>query len=467
MFHVKHFKNEVRTIKSDTIAAISTPLGEGGVSSIRISGENAFKIANKVFKSVSNKNLSEMKGYTAAFGHVYEGNTLLDEAVALVFRAPKSYTGEDIVEISVHGGTYLIRRVLRAVISAGARVAEAGEFTKRAFLNGKMSLTEAESVMTLISANNERSLQIATRNKEGALTKKIKKITDSLLYLVSQISVFSDFPEDETLCIGQDDFEASLKQIDTELNKLLADYDRGKLITSGINTVIVGSPNAGKSTLMNLLSKVDRSIVTPIAGTTRDVIEQTATVGDYTLLLADTAGIHETIDEVEQIGIKAALKRLDTADLCLAVFDSSVKVTDDDKALIEKIKDKHTLLILNKNDLTSKDDGYYENTGLPFVKLSALTGEGEEELVNAIAQLLSLNELDQNAEILSNERQYNTVFRAATSIKEAISAITGGVTLDAVGILIDDALAALLELDGKSITQEVADEVFRNFCVGK
>lgn len=457
----------MKIIKSDTIAAISTPLGEGGVSSIRISGKNAFEIAQKVFKSVSNKALSEMKGYTAAFGHVYEGDSLLDEAVALVFRAPRSYTGEDIVELSVHGGTYLIRKVLRAVISAGARVAEAGEFTKRAFLNGKMSLTEAESVMNLISANNERSLQIATRNKEGALTKKIKEITDSLLYLVSQISVFSDFPEDETLCISEEDFEKTLNKIDAQLNKLLTDYDRGRLITSGINTVIVGSPNAGKSTLMNLLSKEDRSIVTPIAGTTRDVIEQSATVGDYTLLLADTAGIHNTMDEVEQIGIKAALKRLDTADLCLAVFDSSVEVTDDDKSLIEKIRNKHTLLILNKNDLSSKDNGYYENLGLPFVRLSALTGEGEEELVNAISNILSLNELDPNAEILSNERQHNTVFRASCAVKEAISAITSGVTLDAVGILIDDALAALLELDGKSITQEVADEVFRNFCVGK
>ncbi|MBQ7107496.1 MAG: tRNA uridine-5-carboxymethylaminomethyl(34) synthesis GTPase MnmE [Clostridia bacterium] len=454
-------------MQTDTITAISTPLGEGGVSTVRISGDDAFEIAKTVFKSKNNKDLSKMQGYTAAFGKVYDGEELLDDAVALVFRAPKSYTGEDTVEISVHGGTHLIRRVLRSVINAGARLAEGGEFTKRAFLNGKMSLTEAESVMNLISAKSDRALNIATKNKEGALSKKIKNMTDKLLYLVSEISVYSDFPEDETLCISEDDFLVSLKEIYTDLETLVSDYDKGKLIIEGINTVIVGSPNAGKSTLMNLLSKTKRSIVTSIAGTTRDVVEQTAKVGDYTLLLADTAGIHETTDEVEQIGIEQAILRLETADLCLAVFDTSVPATSDDKALIEKTKNKPTLLVLNKNDLNSAKEEYYETLGLPFVKISALTGEGEKELVEQITKLLKLNELDPNAEMLSNERQYQTVQRAKNSVNEAILALESSVTLDAVGILIDDALAALLELDGKRITNEVADEVFRNFCVGK
>ncbi|MBE6761015.1 MAG: tRNA uridine-5-carboxymethylaminomethyl(34) synthesis GTPase MnmE [Ruminococcaceae bacterium] len=454
-------------MQTDTIAAICTPLGEGGVGIVRISGNDAFEIAKKVFKSKNNRDISQMKGYTAAFGKVYDSDELLDDAVALVFRSPKSYTGEDTVEISVHGGTHLIRRVLRAVTAAGARLAEGGEFTKRAFLNGKMSLTEAESVMNLISAKSDRALNIATKNKEGALSQKIKKMTDKLLYLVSEISVFSDFPEDETLCISEEDFLVSLKKISVDLNALINDYDKGKLIIDGINTVIVGSPNAGKSTLMNLLSKTKRSIVTSIAGTTRDVVEQTAKVGDYTLLLADTAGIHETEDEVEQIGIEQALNRLDTADLCLAVFDTSVPATNDDKALIERIKNKPTLLVLNKNDLNSKKEEYYEELNIPFVKISALTGEGEKELVAQISNLLKLNELDPNAEMLINERQYQTVQRAKASVNEAINALESGVTLDAVGILIDDSLAALLELDGKRITTEVADEVFRNFCVGK
>lgn len=452
---------------TDTIAAISTPLGEGGVSTVRISGDDAFSIAQKIFKSKNNKDLSAMAGYTAAFGAVYDGDERLDEAVALVFKAPKSYTGENTVELSVHGGIHLIRRVLRAAVAAGARVAEGGEFTKRAFLNGKMSLTEAESVMSLISAKNDRALNIATRNKQGALSKRINALTEKLLYLVSQISVFSDFPEDDTLFISEDVFETSLTQILTELECLIIDYDKGRLITEGINTVIVGSPNAGKSTLMNLLSKTQRSIVTSIAGTTRDIVEQTAKVGDYTLLLADTAGIHQTADEVEKIGIEQALQRLETADLCLGVFDSSVPVTNDDKELINRIKNKATLIVLNKNDLTAADNGYYETLGIPFVKISALTGNGEADLVDAIAKLLKLNELDPNAEVLQGERQYNTVLRAKNAVNEALLAINGGVTLDAVGILIDDALSALLELDGKKITTEVANEVFKNFCVGK
>lgn len=454
-------------MQTDTIAAISTPLGEGGIGAVRISGEDAFRIAKKVFKPINNKDIEKMSGYTAAFGKVYDGDELLDEGVLLVFRAPKSYTGENVVEISVHGGTHLIRKVLRAVISAGARLAEGGEFTKRAFLNGKMSLTEAESVMSLISAKSDRALNIATRNKNGALSNKIKSMTDKLLYLVSQISVFSDFPEDETLCISEDDFLVSLKDIEKGLDSLIADYDKGRLIIEGINTVIVGSPNAGKSTLMNLLSKTQRSIVTSIAGTTRDVVEQTAKVGDYILFLADTAGIHETDDEVEQIGIKQALSRLNTADLCLAVFDTSVPVTEDDKKILEQIKGKNTLLVLNKNDLETSFNEYYESLGIPFVKISALTGSGEEDLVNAITELLKLGELDQNAEMLSNERQYQRVLKAKNSINEAISALESGVTLDAVGILIDDGLSSLLELDGKKITVEVADEVFKNFCVGK
>ncbi len=452
---------------TDTIAAIATPLGEGGISAIRISGKDAFAIADRIFRSASGERLAEKKGYTAAFGHVYDAETLLDEAVALVFRAPKSYTGEDTVELSVHGGIYLIRRLLRAAVTAGARVAEGGEFTKRAFLNGKMGLTEAESVMQLIAAGGEQALQLATKNKSGALSKKIQSLTNKLLYLVSQISVFSDFPEDETLCLSTEDFLFSLQEIKKELTLLLQSYDSGRLITGGINTVIVGSPNAGKSTLMNLLSKTERSIVTPIAGTTRDVIEQAATVGDYTLLLADTAGIHQTEDTVEQIGIRVALDRLETADLCLAVFDSSVSVTQDDKDLLARLPLNKTLLVLNKNDLSPADESFFADTGFPYVRISARTGHGEEDLVAAIADLLHLNKLDQNAEVLSNERQYNTVLRADISIKEAITALEQGVTLDAVGILIDDALSALLELDGKRITTEVADEVFRNFCVGK
>lgn len=452
---------------NDTIVAIATPPGEGGISSIRISGENAFAIADKIFHTKSGESLSNKEGYTAAYGHIYDGNILLDDGIALVFRAPKSYTGENTVEISSHGGIYLIRRVLRAAAKAGARIAEGGEFTKRAFENGKLSLTQAESVMQMISAQGNQSLMLATRNKEGALSRFLGKITDKLLFLVSQISVFSDFPEDETLLLEEEDFISSLEQIISLLEKLIANYDKGKYLIGGINTAIVGSPNAGKSTLMNLLAKTQRSIVTPIAGTTRDIIEETVLAGEFTLKLADTAGIRAADDEVEKIGVDAAIKRLEAADLCLGVFDISKEPTEEDKALIEKLSGRPAVLVLNKNDLTANDNGFYEKTGLPFVRISAKTGVGEDALIEKIRDVLKINELDQNAEILGNERQYQKVVTAKNSAKEAIAALRGGVTLDAVGILIDEALAALLELDGKRITTEVANEVFKNFCVGK
>lgn len=452
---------------SDTIAAIATPLGEGGIACVRISGKDALDIADRVFISKSKKKLSAQKGYTALFGHIYDRNELLDEAVALVFKAPKSYTGEDTAELSVHGGVYLIKRVLRAVVAAGARIALPGEFTKRAFENGKISLSQAESVMNIISAQNEQALHFAAQNKSGALSVKIKEITDSLLFLASQISVFSDFPEDETLCISEADFLTTLKKTEPQLDSLLKTYDCGKLVTGGINTVIAGSPNAGKSTLMNLLSKTNRSIVTPIAGTTRDIIEETVSVGDYTLRLADTAGIRSTDNEVEKIGVTAALERIKNADLCLAVFDISKPPTAQDKKLIETVKDMPVILVLNKNDLSAADMGFYEKTGLEFVKISAKTGSGESDLVKKIAEVLHLSDLDPNSAVLSNERQYSKVLCAKNSVCEAIKAITDGVTLDAAGILIDDALSALLELEGKKITTEVANEVFKNFCVGK
>lgn len=453
-------------MQNDTIAAISTPAGEGGISSIRISGTDALKIAGRIFKA-ANKDLNKMPGYTAAFGKVFDGDEPLDEAVALVFRAPKSYTGEDVVELSVHGGSYLITRLLRAAINAGARPAEAGEFTKRAFLNGKMSLTEAEAVMDIISARGDQALKIAEKNKSGMLSGKIKKITDRLLYLVSEISVYSDFPEDETLCIKEEDFLSALKEIKTSLEKLKDGYDTGRLVTSGINTVIIGSPNAGKSTLMNLLSKTSRSIVTPIAGTTRDIIEDTVRVGKYILHLSDTAGIHTSNDEIEKIGITAALSRLDAADLCLAVFDASVAPSASDIEILEKIKNKHSLIVLNKKDLGIKASDLYDISGIPSVSISALTGEGEKDLISGIETVLGLKSFDTNAECLSNERQYSKVLLALKYIDEAIGAISSKVTLDAVGIIIDDALSSLLELDGKKITSEVADEVFKNFCVGK
>ena len=454
-------------MSSKTIVAIATPPGEGGISSIRISGDDAVAISEKIFKTKSGEKLKDKKGYTAAYGKIFDGDDYLDDGIALIFKAPKSYTGEDVVEISVHGGVFLIKKVLRVALNAGATAAQGGEFTKRAFENGKISLTQAESVMQMISATGEQALKFAARNKDGALSKYIGKITEKLLFLVSQISVFSDFPEDETLTLDENGFLSSLNEISAELETLLKNYDCGKYISGGINVAIVGSPNAGKSTLMNLLSKYERSIVTPIAGTTRDVIEETVKMGDYTLRLADTAGIRSASDEVEKIGVDVAVKRMNTADLCLGVFDISKPPTSEDKELLEKLKSRPAVLVLNKNDLEAQDGGFFENCGIEWVRISAKNGDGEKNLADAISKVLKINELDSNAEILGNERQYQKVLTAKNAADEAATALKSGVTLDAVGVIIDEALSALLELDGKRITVEVANEVFKNFCVGK
>ena len=456
-------------LQGDTIAAVCTPPGEGGISAIRISGPEAIAIAEKIFTPKSReRKLSRLNGYSAAFGAVHDGDEILDEAVALLFKAPKSYTGEDTVELSVHGGNYLIKRVLRAALRAGARAAAGGEFTKRAYLNGKLDLAKAEAIMGLISATGSQSLNIAVRNKNGAISRRIEEVIAQLLALSAKIAVFSDYPEDETLQISEQDFTKGLQTAKERLTRLIRDYDRGRLITGGVHTVIVGSPNAGKSTLMNLLSGSTRSIVTDIAGTTRDVIEQTVQLGDITLHLADTAGIHETKDTVEQLGVQAALDRLNTADLCLAVFDLSRPLTAEDQSLLQRVSGKNTLLILNKTDLPPvADTQQFARFGLKTVRISALNGAGREELEAAVGQLLGTASLDPNAEILGSERQYALVCRAANAVEEALLALQSGVTPDAVGVITDEALSALYELCGKQVTTEVADEVFRSFCVGK
>lgn len=455
-------------MKTDTIAAISTPLGEGGISVVRISGENAVTIADTFFKTASNKRLTSLKGYSAAFGHVYSKEALLDEAVALVFWAPKSYTGENVVEISVHGGVYLTKQVLRSALSCGARLANPGEFTERAFLNGKLDLAEAESVMGLISAKGKQALNISLANKNGAVSKTIQKITDDLLSLSASISVFSDYPEDDTMGVEENEFISTLNKIKSQLTLLIKNYDTGRLITGGINTVIVGRPNVGKSTLMNLLAGSRRSIVTSTEGTTRDIIEDTVMVGDLTLCLADTAGIRAAEDEIEKIGVEMALERLETADLCLAVFDSSSPLKADDLSLLQKCANTRCIAVLNKSDLPPKiDQQEILALEIPVVQISALTGDGAAELAETIANLAGTTNLDPNAAILGSERQKSCAEDALTAVTDAASTLEQGFTLDAVGVLIDDALTALLSLLGKRVTNEVADRVFRDFCVGK
>ena len=453
---------------SNTIAAISTAQGEGGIGVIRISGESAIEIADKIFKNINNKKLTDMKGYNAAFGKVIFGGEEIDEAVALVFRAPHSYTGENVVELSCHGGVYVTARVLRAALDSGARPAEPGEFTKRAFLNGKMDLTEAEAVADIISARSKSAARAALCVKDGALRAKLDNIKNDLLNLASHLSAWADYPEEDIAEVTDDMiFDACDKAI-SSLSHLLDTYDSGQAVKEGIDTVIAGRPNVGKSTLMNLLSGSERSIVTDIPGTTRDVVEDTVLVGDVILRLSDTAGLRSTNDEVEKIGVEKARKRLEQCGLLLAVLDNSRELNDEDFSLLKEAKNVPTIVIINKTDLVGKLDtdkiaDYCDN----IIKVSAASGEGKEEIISAVRKIAGTDKLNPSEGILSNERQRTAVVNALRSVTEAKESLKNGMTYDAVTVSLEEAISAVLELTGERVSEEIVDRVFHNFCVGK
>ncbi len=451
-----------------TVAAISTAQGEGGIGVIRISGDDALEIADRIFKNVNGRKITEMKGYTAAFGKICNNGEEIDEAVALVFRAPNSYTGEDVVELSCHGGVFITKQVLRAVLSAGAVPAQAGEFTKRAFLNGKIDLTEAEAVIDIISAKSTSAARAALFAKEGVLRKKINSVKDDLLSLAAHLSAWADYPEEDIAEVTDDMIFDTCNKAITALEKLLSNYDSGQAVKQGIDTVIAGKPNVGKSTLMNLLSGCERSIVTDIPGTTRDIVEDTVVVGDVILRLSDTAGLRETDDTVEKIGVDRARKRLEECGLLLAVFDNSRELDSEDIELLKSAKNVPAVAIINKTDLKQKlDINYISNIISNIVYIAAKSGEGHEELVKAVEKIAGTENLNPSEGILSNERQRLAVSNALSSIKEARDALSLGMTFDAVTVSLEDAISQLLELTGEKASDEIIDRVFHNFCVGK
>lgn len=453
-------------MSDSTIAAVATPLGESSIGVIRISGDRAIETADKVFFAFSGEKLSSLAGYKAAYGEIKDGASVLDDAVALIFRAPKSYTGEDVVEISVHGGRILLRDVLRLILKNGACLAEPGEFTKRAFINGKTDLTKAESIMGLISAKSESELRLSRAAHIGRVSEKIEKIEQDLIGADASIAAFSDYPDEDIEGLNYENFLKMLENAEKSLKEMLSTYDAGKIIREGIETAIIGKPNVGKSTLMNMLSGSERSIVTDVAGTTRDVIEETVTAGDIVLRLADTAGIRQTDDKVESIGVDRAKKRIESAELILAVFDCTRPLDSDDFSLIESVRGKNVIMIINKTDKANKIDKSVFH-GFRTVETSAENGEGYERLCREIADISGTSTLDPDSAVLLNERQRACTERALDGVREAVSALKCGSTMDAVGVCVDDALAALFELTGKRVTNEVTDEIFRRFCVGK
>lgn len=451
-----------------TIAAISTAQGQGGIGVIRVSGEQAFTIVDKIFKSVSGKKIMDIKGYTALFGHIYNNEEVLDEAVVLKYVAPKSFTGENVVEISCHGGMYITKEVLNAVIMAGASLAEPGEFTKRAYLNGKMDLTEAESVMDIISAKSKSAARAALFVKDGALFKKSQQVKQLLLDKAAHLSAWADYPEEDIPEVSEDSIIEAIEESISILEKLLSTYDMGQVVKEGIDTVIAGRPNAGKSTLMNLLVGREKSIVTNIAGTTRDVVEDTVLVGNVMLKLSDTAGIRDTDNEIEKIGVQKTFDKINGAGLVIALFDNNEELNSEDIDLINKIKDMPCIAVINKIDLEDKVDKKYITDNIDnVVYISAKQQDNIDELKNMIEKIAGTEDFDPSAGIIANERQRNAIRNAVNSLYEAKESLAMGMTMDAITVSLQETIDYLLELTGEKAGEEIVDSVFHNFCVGK
>lgn len=451
---------------AEAIAAISTAQAPGGIGIVRISGEDALSVADKVFRGKGK--LVDAKGYTAHYGKAVDGGGEIDEVIATVFLAPKSYTGENVVELSCHGGLYITQKLLRAVLSAGARIAGPGEFTKRAFLNGKMGLTSAEAVMDIISAQGEQSAKAALAGRNGRLEKRISQVKETLVESASHLAAWADFPEEDIPEVTQETLLKGLTRAREELEGLIRQFEIGSVLRGGVDTVILGRPNVGKSTLMNLLSGYEKSIVTPVEGTTRDIVEETIRLGDILLRLADTAGLRKTDDPVESIGVERARERMERAQLILAVFDASRPLTEEDFSLLKELKGKPAIAVWNKSDLSpGQPPEEFSSLAGRAVSVSAKNGEGVDELSAVVEELLGAGHWNPADGVLLTERQRDAASRALECIGEAFDAFAQGLTLDAVTVSIEGAIGALMELTGERAGDAVVEAVFSHFCVGK
>ena len=450
-----------------TVAAISTAQGQGGIGVIRISGKNSFEITDKIFKSVSGKKVADIKGYTALFGHIFRDNEKIDEVVVLKFVAPKSFTGENVVEISCHGGMYITREVLKCVIDAGATLAQPGEFTKRAYLNGKMDLTEAESVMDIINSKNNFALQSSMSQLQGSLQEEIKNLREKIIYEIAFIESALDDPENyDTEGYGEKLYSV-VKDIKNQIHDLILKSDNGKMLKEGIKTVILGKPNAGKSSFLNRLVGEEKAIVTNIAGTTRDTLEETIRLNGISLQLIDTAGIRETEDIVEKIGVDKSKEEALNADLIILVLNNNEKISQEDLELLNINSNVNKIVFINKCDLDKKiDESKLE--GNIIVRGNTIDTYGLDELKNKIKEMFNLNKINTgDYNYLSNARQIALVKNALESIENAMTSAENEVPLEMIAQDISDAYSTLGEIIGSTYKDELLDELFSKFCLGK
>lgn len=448
---------------NDTICAISTALGVGAISIIRVSGDEAIDIVNKIF----DKDLTKKESHTINYGHIVYNGEIIDEVMVSIMKSPKTFTKEDIVEINSHGGVAVTNKVLEILLLEGARLAEPGEFTKRAFLNGRIDLVEAESIMDLIESKTETSRKLAISGMEGKVSKLVKNIIDNLVKVNANIEVNIDYPEYEDIeIVTKEKIEEMSKYINKELTKLLNESENGKLIKDGINTLILGRPNVGKSSILNKLIEEDKAIVTSVAGTTRDIVEGQIRVNGILLNIIDTAGVRETEDIVEKIGVEKSLSLVNDADLIILVFNNNEKLTDEDKKLLEYTKEKKRIIVINKIDLENNlDISNLKNERI--VKISALKDSGIESLKNEINDMFNLEEINLgDFTYLSNSRQISLVKKAVEISKNLEDALNNDVPIDLLEIDIKEICEILGEIIGESYDDKLIDTLFSNFCLG-
>lgn len=455
---------------NDTIAAISTAIGEAGIAIVRMSGDDSINIIDKIFVSASKVKMAEAENRKFLYGHICDGDKKIDEVLVVKMKGPHSYTAEDIVEIHCHGGVVSVKRILNLILSKGARLAEKGEFTKRGFLNGRIDLTQAEAVIDLIKAKTDISFDLGLNQLGGALSEVLNKLKDELVSMQALIVANIDFPDEDIEDAAYNDLLDRSNKILEKIDKLLENSKNSRLLRDGINTVILGKPNVGKSSLLNGLLKYDRAIVTDIAGTTRDVIEDYINLDGVLLKISDTAGIRETEDEVEKIGVNIAREKLKDADLVIAIFDISRDFDQDDKEILKLIENKKHIIILNKDDLEQKisDDEIEKYFKDDYLRLSVMENESVMKVEKLIIDLFFDGELQISSDtVLSNLRHINALREAKKELLEVNESLNKRVFLDLIEVDLENVIAHISEITGTITTEDILDRVFSDFCIGK
>jgi len=453
-----------------TIAAISTPAGNGGIGIIRISGYKSFEIIKNIFKT---KNELEIKTHSICFGHIInpKTNEIIDEVLVSFFKGPNSYTKEDIVEINCHGGMVVINNILNIVLENGADIAEPGEFTKRAFLNGRIDLSQAEAVIDIINSKTSKEAKASVSQLEGNLSRKLSSVREKIMNLLVDIEASIDYPEYDIEEVTNTKSICELNEIYEDLSRLEKSFENGKILKDGINTVILGRPNSGKSSLLNALLREERAIVTEIEGTTRDTIEEYINIQGVPLKIIDTAGIRETEDVVEKIGVDKAKKIAEDADLIIAIFDSSKELAKEDEEILEFIKNKKALILLNKTDLHNNvlaNNNKIKELNKDVLEISALNLTGIEELEEKILEMFNLNEIEIGSDILiTNSRHKNLISKAIKNVEEAKKTIINNMPVDIIAINIKEVLESIGEITGDNVSEDLIKSIFSKFCLGK